>query len=147
MTCREKLAIEHPRYIDENRFGGCKGCPHTYEYKDQPDYCRRGTEFECTKCWDREILENTKIKKREDEKENTSMSNTKKTKAMLQEEVEQLHQELIEKEKDLAKFDKYKKYEDMGNDLFAAMAAMENAGFTHDEAFILLKTAVGNNAY
>ena len=141
MTCREKLAIEHPEDICEDYNGSCAKCPHDYGYLDKPISCGFPTpilkQIRCDDCWDREIPENN-------EKEKTSMTNTKKTKAMLQEEVEQLYQELMTKEKELAKFDKYKKYEEMGNELFAALTAMKDAGFTHDEAFILLKTAVGN---
>lgn len=32
MTCREKLAMEHPEELDSERLGGCKGCPQTYKY-------------------------------------------------------------------------------------------------------------------
>lgn len=61
MTCREKLAKEHPEKIDKSLRGGCFGCPHTYGYLADPDYCtdgNGGNEYEkdpCDKCWDREI--------------------------------------------------------------------------------------------
>ena len=54
MTCREKLKIEHPKYIDEEYSGGCKGCPHNYGYLPAPDRCSKTN---CTKCWDRVIPE------------------------------------------------------------------------------------------
>lgn len=62
MTCREKLAIEHPEKIDPDEYGGCVYCPNSYGYLDPPDYCGSGVDLSkdeydanCTKCWDREI--------------------------------------------------------------------------------------------
>lgn len=55
MTCREKLAAEHPECIDRDRLGGCYGCPHHYGYFTECPYdC---TEITCRQCWDREIPE------------------------------------------------------------------------------------------
>ena len=54
MTCREKLAIEHPEELDSGRLGGCKGCPQTYKYAKEPEWCKMNNET-CTKCWDREV--------------------------------------------------------------------------------------------
>lgn len=51
MTAREKLAMEHPEFIDEKHCGGCKGCPDQYGYLPCPD------EATCANCWDREIPE------------------------------------------------------------------------------------------
>lgn len=56
MTCREKLKLEHPDYIDHDFHGGCLGCPNDYGYLDKPDYCESKHEI-CTICWDREISE------------------------------------------------------------------------------------------
>ena len=55
MTFREKLAKEHPEFINERHDGGCKDCPHTYGYEilNDSDDCPEGGN--CTKCWDREI--------------------------------------------------------------------------------------------
>ena len=56
MTCREKLALEHPERIDSECVGGCMCCPHTYEYLDAPEYCDNGiSRSACVSCWDREI--------------------------------------------------------------------------------------------
>lgn len=57
MTCREKLAIEHPGEIDHERLGGCKGCPHTFGYAKVPEWCddNNFTDEKCTRCWDREV--------------------------------------------------------------------------------------------
>ena len=54
MTCREKLAMEHPEEVIEICGGGCVGCPDRYGYADEPDWCKPGDET-CTKCWDREV--------------------------------------------------------------------------------------------
>ena len=56
MTCREKLAIEHPGGLDNERFGGCSGCPSAYGYAKDPEWCKISNET-CTKCWDREVEE------------------------------------------------------------------------------------------
>lgn len=59
MTCREKLAIEHPEHIDPSSFGGCRGCPSSFGYLyDMKPSCTPSPE-ECTECWDREIPEET----------------------------------------------------------------------------------------
>ena len=54
MTCREKLAMEHPEEVDPMCFGGCNDCPMSYGYAKKPEYCKPGEET-CTKCWDREV--------------------------------------------------------------------------------------------
>ena len=57
MTCREKLAIERPEEIDPERLGGCDGCPHTYGYAKEPEWCddNNFTDEKCRSCWDREV--------------------------------------------------------------------------------------------
>ena len=59
MTCREKLAIEHPEELDNGRLGGCKGCPHTFGYAKEPEWCddNNFTDEKCRRCWDREVEE------------------------------------------------------------------------------------------
>ena len=54
MTCREKLAIEHPSRVNSNCCGGCVGCPSFYGYAGTPDFgcSEKGA---CTRCWDREV--------------------------------------------------------------------------------------------
>lgn len=62
MTCREKLKIEYPEFINPASFGGCRGCPITYGYLPKSkrlcggDYSELGNE-RCTKCWDQEVEE------------------------------------------------------------------------------------------
>ena len=57
MTCREKLAMEHPEEIDPERLGGCKGCPHQYGYAKEPEWCddNNFTDEKCRRCWGREV--------------------------------------------------------------------------------------------
>lgn len=56
MTCREKLAKEHPECISDKYTGGCKFCPTNYGYLGNPIYCPACSDEEkCTMCWDREI--------------------------------------------------------------------------------------------
>lgn len=52
MTCREKLKLEHPEYIDSAYGGGCFGCPEDYGYHTHAcDY----EPTDCKDCWNREI--------------------------------------------------------------------------------------------
>lgn len=57
MTCREKLAIEHPEEVCFGYLGGCNGCPHTYGYAKKPEWCKKYyiADENCTKCWNREV--------------------------------------------------------------------------------------------
>ena len=58
MTCREKLAAEHPENVDRAYPGGCRLCPHSYGYLPRPDHCKPPfSEGLCDQCWDREIPE------------------------------------------------------------------------------------------
>jgi hypothetical protein len=54
MTCKEKLALEHPDKLSFNTLSGCVGCPDQYGYLDKPaDNC--GLLYGCERCWNREI--------------------------------------------------------------------------------------------
>lgn len=55
MTFKEKLEKEHPRLIDGNYVGGCKGCPKSYGYEEGNDCDGACGDEECTKCWNREM--------------------------------------------------------------------------------------------
>lgn len=68
MTCREKLAMEHPEMIKPDVWGGCDGCPNSsnYEYLTDADtMCvklhRGPNPVTCTECWDQEIPETIKL--------------------------------------------------------------------------------------
>lgn len=56
MTCREKLAEEHPEKVNPRYSAGCYGCPHHHNYAPKPIYCGEH-EKNCNKCWDREVEE------------------------------------------------------------------------------------------
>lgn len=62
MTCREKLKIEHPEFINPVSYGGCRGCPITYGYLPNSkrlcggDYNKLNNK-RCKKCWDQEVEE------------------------------------------------------------------------------------------
>lgn len=79
ITCREKLAIDHPEFIDEKWNGGCKDCPSMYGYcKQESDLCDCKTcnNDICTKCWDQPYEgELTELEKRyfEMKKENDKL--------------------------------------------------------------------------
>ena len=63
MTCREKLAIEHPKYVGSQHIGGCWQCPNDYGYLNPLDSdcpCNYNEE-KCSLCWDREIPDNTVV--------------------------------------------------------------------------------------
>lgn len=60
MTCREKLKMEYPESVSDLLWGGCMGCPSSYDYLDDPEICSKDPYMEnkdyiCGKCWDREI--------------------------------------------------------------------------------------------
>lgn len=56
-TFRERLMKEHPDCVSSIFAGGCKGCPSDYGYESCRDALRacKGTDRDCTACWDREM--------------------------------------------------------------------------------------------
>ncbi len=139
MTCREKLKLEHPEYIDTTYDGGCKACPHTYGYLPPPrvDIC---CTLSCSECWDREIPE-TNIKKENDIMPTHAINvNTKRTKAELVEEIKLAHEHIQKMENQSKNLARYKQYEDMANELRAMQLAFMNSGFSDEQAYDLLKT-------
>ena len=65
MTARERLMKDWPHNVSPERFkfGGCLGCPSTYNYLADPDFCQDRTlptSEKCNRCWDREIPETNK---------------------------------------------------------------------------------------
>lgn len=65
MTCKEKLALEHPDMFEEGCYCGCIGCPDDYGYLKAPEGCKDRiptkaytfseiTEM-CKECWNREM--------------------------------------------------------------------------------------------
>lgn len=128
MTFKEKLAMEHPDSVGPGFKGGCEGCPHAWGYEESV-FIDCGTEKPCEKCWNR-VIPGT-----ENEKENKTMENTKKTKDELIEEINGL-------KKEVEKLDRYKKYEECANEMAALKESFENAGFTKEQAFELVITSM-----
>ena len=124
MTFLDKLNKEHPD------LSGAIHCPYEFGYEDS-DKCPKdcdGSLMTCTACWNREIPE-------EKEKENKSMN---KTKAMLEEELDQKKNEIEELKKELVKVEKYKQYDDMAGEIKAIYDSFVNAGFNEDQAYEIL---------
>lgn len=131
MTLIEKLRKEHPEEM--NSFDRPIYCPTKYGYAECPLYCKDieyGNALKrCTDCWNREIPEE------KEEKENKPM---KKTKAMLEEELNQKKNEIEELKKELVKVEKYKQYDDMAGEIKAIYDSFVNAGFNRDQAYEIL---------
>ena len=131
MTLIEKLRKEHPEEM--NSFDRPIYCPTKHGYAECPLYCEDieygNARKRCTDCWNREIPEE------KEEKENKSM---KKTKAMLDEELEQKKNEIEELKKELVKVEKYKQYDDMAGEIKAIYDSCVNAGFNEDQAYEIL---------
>ena len=136
MTLIEKLRKEHPEEM--NSFDRPIYCPTKYGYTSPPLYCGDldygNANKRCTDCWNREIPE-------EKEKENELMN---KTKAMLEEELEQKKNEIEDLKKELEKTEKHKQYDDMAGELKAIYDSLVNFGFSEDQAFTMLMTMINN---
>lgn len=150
MTFREKLKLEHPECIDDHQLGGCARCPKDYGYEADYDksICKIINPWDlftanarCTRCWNREIPgtepTNTENEREEKEMEQTTLhvQAARKTKAELLEEISALREEV-------AKLERYSKYEDSANETHAVMQSFINAGFTREEAFALTKEMI-----
>ena len=125
MTFLDKLTKEHPDLSEAIH------CPHDFGYEDN-DKCPKdcdGNLMTCTACWNREIPGE------KEEKENKPM---KKTKAMLEEELDQKKNEIEELKKELVKVEKYKQYDDMAGEIKAIYDSFVNAGFNNDQAYEIL---------
>lgn len=137
MTCLEKLKQEK-REVILAEDGYPDSCPSAYGYLDDPDdWCLCS---KCVECWDREIPETETIIKKE--KENMPISVTKMTKAQLIEEIQHANEHVSELEKELKNMEKYKQYEDCADEIKAMHTAFMNSGFTDEQAFELIKTAM-----
>ena len=61
MTFKEKLILEHPSAVGDEHMGGCRCCPHDYDYEKEfndSQACATGaqpTDELCRECWDRVI--------------------------------------------------------------------------------------------
>lgn len=136
MTYLEKEKKENPTVIITD-IGIPLHCPS----REKPVYC--GNDFfgdayqRCTKCWNTEIPE-------EKEKENKPM---KKTKAMLEEELEQKQTEIEGLKKELVneikRSEKYKQFEECADDLKALQNSFINSGFSEKQAFMMVLQIIG----
>lgn len=131
MTCREKLAIEHPDAILDWCDGGCYGCPIDYGYLPKPDPCIY-TSDTCTACWNREIPEIN------NEKENNTMP-MHDARVMTPDELRQMMQDLETQYVDAKRKEEAK---NAANDLMTVVTGFVEAGFTREEAFTLLLNLV-----
>lgn len=137
MTCKEKLIQDHPDYesyeigrvLDEN-------CPFDYDYADPHPDCGKGLCNLCWECWEQEVKDEVK------EKENKTMTNTKKTKTQLIEELEAAKTNAAELKKQLDNMERYKQYEDCADEIKAMHTAFMNSGFTNEQAFDLIKHTI-----
>lgn len=139
MTCREKLAKEHPDYIDSCYITGCRGCPYKYGYLDAPEWCpvkhKIGpTETSCSKCWDREMPEDNNLKGENDM--------TSKTKKELIEELTKAKENVEKLKEALVKVENRKKYDEAALETKAMYDSFINAGFTEAQAFSIIMTMI-----
>lgn len=127
MTCREMFYKQHAMMTNEDAsMMLCERCPDEFGYLEEPEYCI-GTNIygDCTNCWGREIPEETEKEK--------PMTNTKKTKA-------ELLNEIAELQKQVEGLEKYKQYQDCADELKALHTSFMNAGFSDEQAFSMMKT-------
>ena len=142
MTCKEKLIQDHPYYdkwdvddIIENY------CPYHY------GYLSRQTDIEpcdedCEACWNQEIIDETKNEKENKTMATTTTTNTKKTKPQLIEELEAAKANVTDLKKQIDNLERYKQYEECADEIKAMHTAFMNSGFTDEQAFDLIKTAM-----
>ena len=70
-TCRERLKREKPKFVCDDEFGGCVGCPQEYGYVKEAYWkCWvagrvnvNEREAICRECWDRPVEEDSKEEK------------------------------------------------------------------------------------
>lgn len=139
MTYLEKYLQEHPECDADVVIRG--ECPiDHFKGVEYPANCYITTtgasiRISCTACWNREMPETENAEKESDtmptDLKNITLNSTKKTKAQLIEEINELKAEVF-------KLDKYKQYEEMADEMFAVKSSFVNAGFTDAEAFTLM---------
>lgn len=67
---------------------------------------------------------------------------TKSTKAELLEKIEAKESEIKDLKKEISDLKKYEQYKNAGDELYYAKSALVDSGFTHVEAFELLKIMI-----
>lgn len=128
MTFAEKARKEHPELCDGLLGYPTHCCPHhdSFGYEEFQG-TSRCTKLSCRECWNREIPEETVEKPVEEAKPTT----TKKTKAELLKEIDSLKEEV-------ARLERYSKYEECAGELHAMYEAFKAQGFTDNQAFKLV---------
>lgn len=146
MTCREKLKLDHPDWMEIDLIYHIHNdCPSAYGYLDDPDCCAA----ECAECWSREIpgtinavcldpKDVTKLDKiitDATEKEKENMPITRKTKQELIDEISALNKEL----EATSRIDKYTAFAD---EMYSMYQAFVNSGFSDERAYELVKLLI-----
>ena len=129
MTFAEKARKEYPELCNRELGYPTNDCPHHFGFEREPapGVCSK---LSCQQCWNREIPE--------EPVEEAKPKTTKKTKAELLAEINDLKEELERVEKENARLERYSQYEESANEVYAMQKAFENAGFTREEAFRLV---------
>ena len=119
MTFAEKARLEHPDKISLE-LGRPAGCPHDFGYsygENKMAPCINNENLSCNDCWDRE-MPGTKA----------PSQTTRKTKAQLLGEINELKHQV-------AQLERYAKYEEAANEVRALFMGFVSSGFTEDQAF------------
>lgn len=108
-------------------------CPCDFGYEsDAFEEClfdKTGNELSCRECWNREIPEENI-----EEKGETKMATTRKTKDELMQELVEKNAEIGCLKRQIASLERYKQYDEAANELKAMHDSFINSGFSRDEA-------------
>ena len=139
MTYLDELKKGHPNWDEAQiRIHVLNDCPMIKGACPFPDEDMES----CIRCWDREIpgtkpTNKTENNEREENNvnESTPTPTTRKTKADLLKEIDDL-------KKQVEHLDRYKQFEDAADTTAAMCKSYENAGFSREEAFELTKLMI-----
>lgn len=137
MTFREKLAKENPSKVNPACDGGCEGCPSDYDYEHEGASGIPCAEYDCTKCWNREIPGTETNKKEED-----IMATTRKTKDELCIELKEAEEKIMELTKELNDAKERERLQESADKVAQMRDAFVNAGFSKEEAFKLVLISI-----
>lgn len=133
MTCKEKLMADNPKLDTWDIEGIIEDyCPHHYGYMHNDGFCR-DLDQDCEACWNQKIIIKKEIK---------TMTNTKKTKTQLIEELEAAKANVTDLKKQIDNLERYKQYEECADEIKAMHTAFMNSGFSDEQAFDLIKTTM-----
>ena len=64
MTFKEKLASEHPSFVNDRYIGGAALCPYAWKYESKEDKPCKSFDVtypsQCKACWERQMPEEVK---------------------------------------------------------------------------------------